>query len=263
MPGRRDAAPSVAERRAAFRRASEERPGYARTERAIAAALRGMWAAARSRVEASSVLVGAADPIRASDAATEQDAADAALRLGDAEAAALLAEARRYGVALDVSWTIVSPMAAAAVANLGTRIAYVTEAERARIMAVLEAAFLDGASVRDAAAALRAAEGLSRARAALIARTELNAVSNLASLAVVRSGNYAAVRAGESALFASKLWIAANDSRTRATHRAANGQVVRVGEPFLVGGARLDSPHDPFGPAAEVVNCRCTIGWVE
>lgn len=236
---------------------------YARQERVIAAALRGMWREAIRRVEESSGLVGAADPVRASDAAAQEDAQAAAVRIGEAEAAALLAEARRYGVALDVAWSVVSPMAAAAIANLGTRIAYVTEAERARIMAVLEAAFLDGAAVRDATAMLRAAEGLSPARAALIARTEMNAASNLASLAVVRSGNYAAVRAGESALFASKRWISAHDARTRQTHRAADGQTVRIAEPFLVGGARLDSPHDPFGPASEVVNCRCTIGWVE
>lgn len=264
MPGRRDARPSLADRRAALLAATADRPDYARQRRTVEVALAGMWVAARRRVAGSSALVGAAvDPIVASDAAAQQDAAYAAGRIESAQAAAVIAEAHRVSVAAGVAWSVVNPLALGVVANLGTRIAYVTGDERQRIMNVLAAAYADGLSVRDAAAMLRAAERLAPARAALIARTEMNAASNLASLAVVRAANYEAVRAGEAPLFASKRWLATGDGRTRASHSAADGQTVRLSAPFLVGGARLDSPHDPFGPAAEVVNCRCTITWIE
>lgn len=53
-------------------------------------------------------------------------------------------------------------------------------------------------------------------------------------------------------------WIASADERTRDTHMAASGQRVRLNEPFDVGGYPLQYPGDPHGPAAEVINCRCS-----
>jgi hypothetical protein len=91
----------------------------------------------------------------------------------------------------------------------------------------------------------------------------MNAASNLASLAVVRAGNYEAARAGEEPLFERKRWVATGDGRTRPSHVAANGQTVALAGRFLVGSSTLDCPHDPNGSAEEVVNCRCTIVYVE
>lgn len=51
------------------------------------------------------------------------------------------------------------------------------------------------------------------------------------------------------------------DARTRETHRDADGQRVRVGEPFTVGDAKLDYPGDPVGPPGEVINCRCSMAF--
>jgi uncharacterized protein with gpF-like domain len=45
--------------------------------------------------------------------------------------------------------------------------------------------------------------------------------------------------------------LATDDSRTRPEHRAADGQVRRIGDMFDVGGAKLDAPGEP--------NCRCTV----
>jgi uncharacterized protein with gpF-like domain len=53
-------------------------------------------------------------------------------------------------------------------------------------------------------------------------------------------------------------WLATSDSRTRKTHKAADGQRVPVGGYFTVGNADLRFPGDPSGPAQEVINCRCT-----
>jgi F like protein len=60
-----------------------------------------------------------------------------------------------------------------------------------------------------------------------------------------------------------KLWLATDDSRTRPHHREAEGQRVPVGQPFVVGGHELQFPGDPSGPAAEVIQCRCTMLLVE
>jgi uncharacterized protein with gpF-like domain len=32
-----------------------------------------------------------------------------------------------------------------------------------------------------------------------------------------------------------------------------------MGQPFIVGGARLMQPGDPAGPPGETIQCRCTV----
>lgn len=56
-----------------------------------------------------------------------------------------------------------------------------------------------------------------------------------------------------------KRWQATPDDRVRHTHREADGQVRPLAEPFTVGGAQLQFPGDPRGPASETVNCRCAV----
>lgn len=81
-----------------------------------------------------------------------------------------------------------------------------------------------------------------------IARTEVHAAHEAG----------AAAQATELALTGTKTWLATDDSRTRPTHRVADGQTVPVGDAFIVGGVPLRYPGDVFGTAAEVINCRCT-----
>ncbi|CCC85584.1 uncharacterized protein yqbB [Paenibacillus polymyxa M1] len=59
-----------------------------------------------------------------------------------------------------------------------------------------------------------------------------------------------------------KKWRAAGGTRTRKSHRKANGQVVPLDEPFKVGDSKLMYPGDPSGEAKEIVNCRCTMQLV-
>ena len=57
-----------------------------------------------------------------------------------------------------------------------------------------------------------------------------------------------------------KEWIASFDDRTRSTHSEAGASdPIPYNEPFMVGGSFLMYPGDPSGPAAEVVNCRCSV----
>lgn len=59
-----------------------------------------------------------------------------------------------------------------------------------------------------------------------------------------------------------KKWRSASGTRTRKSHRKANGQVVPLDEPFKVGDSKLMYPGDPSGEAKEIVNCRCTMQLV-
>lgn len=59
------------------------------------------------------------------------------------------------------------------------------------------------------------------------------------------------------------MWLATVDTRTRESHVEADGQQVPQGQPFTVGGTELRFPGDPFGPAEETVNCRCTTLLVD
>ena len=58
-----------------------------------------------------------------------------------------------------------------------------------------------------------------------------------------------------------KMWVTRRDERVRHTHNAADGQVVPLDQPFLVGGYGMMHPGDRNAPASETINCRCiTVG---
>lgn len=52
-------------------------------------------------------------------------------------------------------------------------------------------------------------------------------------------------------------WVSSRDSDVRDDHRKADGQVVKAGEKFTVGGYKLDHPSQPRGPVELWINCRC------
>lgn len=89
-----------------------------------------------------------------------------------------------------------------------------------------------------------------------IARTETTTASN-----------FAAVRASAvSGVVMEKVWISAQDSRTRRIpedkfdHYSMNGQAVLLSESFNVSGEQLEYPGDQQnGSAGNVINCRCTV----
>ena len=56
-----------------------------------------------------------------------------------------------------------------------------------------------------------------------------------------------------------KQWITVRDGRQRDDHDEAHLQLQPVKEPFQVGRDKLQFPRDPGGPAAQIINCRCTM----
>ena len=93
-------------------------------------------------------------------------------------------------------------------------------------------------------------------RISRIIRTEINAGMNAGALE-----SYKATQGRVSR----KKWLTAGDILVRGNrpgdtfdHKAAHGQVVKVEDPFIVGGQRLQHPGDPSGSAANIIRCRCT-----
>lgn len=88
-----------------------------------------------------------------------------------------------------------------------------------------------------------------RNRAHVIARTETHHVvesaCNEGAMAIHNSGEPLA-----------KTWLATKDSRTRKSHRTADGQTVAADQPFKVDGEEIDYPGE--GSAKNSVNCRCS-----
>lgn len=88
-------------------------------------------------------------------------------------------------------------------------------------------------------------------RAEMISRTEVLGAHNAVTNQIAEHLGPDVVPARE--------WLATPDMRTRPQHAEADGQVRRVGDPFLVGGEPLMYPGDPTGTPDMVINCRCAL----
>jgi len=84
-------------------------------------------------------------------------------------------------------------------------------------------------------------------RSEVIARTEVINASNLGAVEAAKA----------TGLVLRKQWIATADERTRDAHAAADGQIVPMDQPFLVGGAQLQWPGDTSlgAPASQTIQC--------
>ena len=133
------------------------------------------------------------------------------------------------------------------------RIRNVTETTRRQVINAVDNGYREGLPLPEVAASIRSIiPAIARYRADAIARTETHGAANYGS-------NEAAKLTG---LPLRREWLAAQDERTRESHAAADGQIVSVDKAFDVGGSALMYPGDPAGPAEEVINCRCTLGYI-
>ena len=133
------------------------------------------------------------------------------------------------------------------------RITEVTDTTRRQIVNAVERGYSEGLGQRAIAdAILDLVPSLSSTRANVIARTETHGAANYGSQEAAK----------QTGLPMQKEWLAAQDERTRETHREANGNIVRMDDTFRVGDSDLQFPGDPSGSAQEVINCRCTLAYV-
>lgn len=88
-------------------------------------------------------------------------------------------------------------------------------------------------------------------RATVVARTEVISSSNAGTLEGYK----------ESGVVIGKEWDSHEDERTRKYHIEADGQRVKLDDPFIVDGDLLDYPGDNShdAKASNVIQCRCTL----
>jgi SPP1 gp7 family putative phage head morphogenesis protein len=133
------------------------------------------------------------------------------------------------------------------------RIGGVDMETRQNILRAIARGFVEGEGQDDVAKRiLDVIPSISRARAAVIARTETHGAANYGSMQA----------ASATGILMDKEWLAAADERTRETHVEADGQIVPMDGAFRVGDALMEYPGDPAGPAEEVINCRCTLAYI-
>lgn len=87
-----------------------------------------------------------------------------------------------------------------------------------------------------------------RSRVRMIARTSATLNFNADELSALVDQGYLR-----------KEWVTQHDTRVRDSHVSADGQVVNVLDPFVVGGHLLMVPGDPSAPLDLTANCRCYV----
>ncbi|MFB6630014.1 phage portal protein [Streptomyces sp. NPDC056362] len=86
--------------------------------------------------------------------------------------------------------------------------------------------------------------------------------ARVAEVCAVATVNGAADAAAESAgPGVVRTWITRQDDRVRPAHRALHGKTLPVGTPYVIDGAQLRYPGDPFAPIGLTVNCRCRLHY--
>ena len=83
------------------------------------------------------------------------------------------------------------------------------------------------------------------------ARTGTVATSNAGSHSAIQDSSAIAER-----------WVTSLDGRERPAHGEADGQIVPVEVPFVVGDELLDHPGDPTASVGQIVSCRCAVAAV-
>lgn len=108
---------------------------------------------------------------------------------------------------------------------------------------------LQGDSVERTAQRLVNALGMDYSAAVRNARTAFTAAENGG-----RQKSYEYAR--DTGIKIKKMWVATLDSRTRDSHREADGEVIEIDG--IYESTKLRYPGDPLGDDEEVYNCRCT-----
>lgn len=136
------------------------------------------------------------------------------------------------------------------------QIANIQATTNAQIRRIIALGIESGASAEVIAGQIRQQfDVIKGARAATIARTEMAAALNHGALETAKETQ---IRSQEEIL---KTWITILDGNCRDDHCNAHGQTRNIDDLFAVGGSMMTRPHDPTAPAAQVINCRCTLAF--
>jgi len=113
-----------------------------------------------------------------------------------------------------------------------------------------------GAGEKIVGQAIRNAVGgsIGKSRSLTIARTETHDASQSAQLDMVEKMDFPPD---------SKEWVSIKDSRTRDDHIKADNQTVLLDDYFDIGGKKMKRPGDRRGGAAQTINCRCVMIFVD
>lgn len=129
----------------------------------------------------------------------------------------------------------------------------VADEVHARITEELEAGITAGDTTEELAARIRSKfNGIDAGRSRVIAMTETSAAYG--------QGRQQAM---ETAGIEYKQWLTSGNGTVRATHAAANNQIVPIDGFYDVGGEQLSHPGDPAGSPENVINCHCVSIPVE
>lgn len=121
-----------------------------------------------------------------------------------------------------------------------------------KINAEILQGILQGESIGDIAERLQKVTEMTRESAIRNARTAVTSAESKG-----RQDSFE--RAKENGVISKKVWLAARDARTRATHRALDGQEVEIDQPFEIDGYKIMYPGDPDAAPEMTYNCRCTM----
>lgn len=122
-----------------------------------------------------------------------------------------------------------------------------------KIKAILNRGIEEGLSTEDMAKEIKALyeENFKLSRAVTIARTEVMGATNKSILGVY-----------EDAEIEEKEWLSARDEKVRRSpfdHWGADGETVKIHQPFIRTGENLNHPGDWKGSSGNIIRCRCTM----
>lgn len=137
-----------------------------------------------------------------------------------------------------------------------TKVVGITNTTLNQIRLAFDAGFADFATGTEVAKLIVKKTGgvIARTRAITISRTETHAASQVGSVEAMKSTN----------IPAKKVWVSAEDERTRETHISADSRYhdnpIGMDETFTVGGDSMTAPG-LGSDAAENINCRCIVTY--
>lgn len=162
----------------------------------------------------------------------------------------------RINAAFDVSFDVTAPFVRDFLEARSNQLAGgVTQTTYDAIVQALAAGAAEGEGIDALAERVRHVFTVAtEARSTVIARTEVISAYN--------GGQVLAAAQLPEDVVAGQEWIATRDARTREAHLEADGQIVRVGSAFSVGGDSLAYPGDPAGRGGNTIQCRCTVAFL-